>query len=136
MNLADRERGGSPSVEAAILAGVLGLVLTFGIATVRLSLAEATGDHAARAAARFASIQRNPAGAAAEATAAARAIFDDRGITCAALDVTTEQVHGEFVRAVVRCDVNWSDLALPGAPGTYATEAVAVSVIDRYREAP
>ncbi|WP_093089516.1 hypothetical protein [Pseudonocardia oroxyli] len=122
-------------MEAALVAGVLGLVLTFGIATMRLTLAEATTDHAARAAARLASIQRNPAGAATEAADAARAVFDDRGIRCRTVDVFTSATGGS-VRAVVRCEVDWSDLALPGAPGSFTTEATAVSVIDRYREAP
>jgi Flp pilus assembly protein TadG len=131
----DDERGGGPSVEAAIVAGVLGLVLTFGIATMRLSLAEATSDQAARAAARVASVQRNPAGATAEATDAARAVFQDRGIACARVDVATAADDGASVRATVRCEVDWSDLLLPGAPGTYVVEATAVSVVDRYREA-
>lgn len=136
MNPPERERGGGPAVEAVIVASAIGLVLTFGIATVRLSLAEATTDHAARAAARLASIQRNPAAGSAGAEDAARAVFAGDGIACAALDVTVAEVDGQYVESRVRCDVDWSDLVLPGAPGTYGTEATAISVIDRYREAP
>ena len=59
------ERGGGASVEAAILAVTMGVLLSFGLAGGRLVAAESAGDQAARAAARIASAQRDPATAAA-----------------------------------------------------------------------
>lgn len=135
------ERGGSPSVEAAVLAVVLGLLIAFAIAGGRLVTAEAAADHAARSAARVASLHREPVTAAAAARQAAEASLAEQGLRCADLRITLDTAGfaarlgtPASVTATVRCDVDWSDLGLPGATGTRAIEATAVSPIDRWRE--
>lgn len=140
-NAPDTERGGGPSVEAALLAAVLGLVIALAIAGGRLVAAEAACDQAARAAARIASTQREPGGAQIRAEEAARRTLDTQGLACDHLDVVVDTSQfarplGEpaTVRADVSCAVRWSDLALPGAPGTHLTSASFTSPIDQMRE--
>lgn len=134
------ERGGSPSVEAAVLAAVLGLLITFAIAGGRLVSAEAAADHAARAAARVASLQRDPAEADTAATDAALSSLTGQGLHCAGLtvEIDTSGFAGPLgapaaVTATVRCAVTWSDLGLPGGGGP-TVQAHAVSALDRWRE--
>jgi Flp pilus assembly protein TadG len=138
---ADGEQGGSPSVEAALLIGVLGLLIVFAVAGGRWVAAEAGVDHAARAAARAASLQRDAAGAESAGRRAADDSLADQSLSCAELRVTVD-VAGfgvpvgapASVRAVVRCGVSWSDLGLPGEATGPVVESEAVSPIDRWRE--
>lgn len=135
------ERGGGPSVEAALLAALFGLVIAFVIAGGRLVAAESACDQAARAASRIASSQRDAQQAQLQARAAAESTLASQGLACARLDVTVDT--GQFtrpvgergvVRADVACTVSWADLALPGAPGTHDLEATFTSPIDTLRE--
>lgn len=141
INAVDTERGGGPSVEAALLAAVLGVIIALAIAAGRLVAAEAACDQAARAAARIASAQRDPDSAQTRAGEAARSTLDAQGLACDQLDVVIDASQfsrplGEpaTVRADVSCAVRWSDLALPGAPGTHRTSASFTSPIDQMRE--
>ena len=135
------ERGGGASVEAAILAVTMGVLLSFGLAGGRLVAAESAGDQAARAAARIASAQRDPATAHRAATTAAQRTLAGQHLACAQLTVIvdTSQFNRPLgtpatVRAEVSCAVRWSDLGLPGAPGTHTVTAVFTSPIDQLRE--
>ena len=134
------ERGGSASVEAGVLVVVFGLLIAFAIAGGRLVSAEAATDHAARAAARSASLQRVPEAATAAARAAADSSLAQQDLRCKQLDVGVD--IGGFaaplgtrasVTATVRCTVEWDDLGLPTS-GTVIVESVAVSPLDQYRE--
>ena len=135
------ERGGAPAVEAALLAVLLAAVISFAMAGGRLVAAESAADQAARAAARIATSARDPATAQREARATAEATLAAQHLTCTRLTVTVDTSGfavplGEtrFVRAEVACAVRWSDLALPGAPGTRTVTASFTSPVDRYRE--
>ena len=138
---ADGEQGGSPSVEAALLTGVLGLLIVFAVAGGRWVAAEAGVDHAAGAAARAASLQRDAAAAESFARTAADDSLTDQGLSCAELTVTVD-VAGlrvaagapASVRAAVQCVVSWSDLGLPGGGAGPVVESEAVSPIDSWRE--
>ena len=138
----DGERGGGPSVEAAIGAIGFALLIALAIAGGRLVLAEAAADHAARAAARIASLHRDPVPAQHTALAAARDVLAEEGLTCQRLKVTVDV--SEFGRplgdpasttAAVTCEVLWSDLGLPGAD-TRLLQAEFSSPLDRLRERP
>jgi NADPH-dependent 2,4-dienoyl-CoA reductase/sulfur reductase-like enzyme len=143
-NPADTDRGGGPATEAAILAVVVGLLLAFVIAAGRLTAAESAVDHAARAAARLVSVQRDPASGTAAAEAEAHRVLTRQRVACDDLDVSVEldppaTPIGEpaVVHAAVVCVVRWSDLGLPlGLPGTREVSAEFVSPVDRYRERP
>lgn len=135
------ERGGSPSVEAAVLAVVFGLLISFAIAGGRLVAAEAATDHAARSAARLASLQRDAATATTVARDAAELSMAEQGLQCVALDVAVDtsgfaQPFGTAasVNATVRCTVSWADLGLPLAPGTRMVDSTFASPLDQWRE--
>ena len=141
-NVAVDEVGGSPSVEAAILAVVLGLVVAFAIAGGRLATAEAAVDHAARSAARAASLERSPAGARSAAERSVGVGLAERQVRCdrPTVEVDTSGLSAPIgtpsvVRATVRCTVSWSDLGLPGT-GTVDVESSWTSPVDRWRERP
>jgi Flp pilus assembly protein TadG len=146
------ETGGAPAVEAAILAVVIGVVIAFVLAAGRVTAAESAADQAARAAARTASIARDPGQAQAAATEEARRVLGEQDLTCDAVTVTVHAAPatgpagdpaggigagaGGVARAAVTCAVRWSDLGLPGAPGTHEVTAEFTSPFDQYRERP
>lgn len=135
------ERGGSSSVEASLLIVVLVILLGFAIAGSRLVAAEAGTDHAARAAARVASLHRDAGSAAAAARTAADDSLAAQNLRCTALNVVldTDAVDGALgapgsVTATVRCTVAWSDLGLPPDSAGPVVESVGVSAVDQWRE--
>lgn len=135
------ERGGSPSVEAAMMAVLFGLIIAFAIAGGRFVAAESATEQAARAAARIASIQRDPDVAQAQARDLAERTLHEQNLACADLVVTVDTSQfghplgtPAVVRAAVSCQVRWSDLTVPGAPGTRAVESEFTSPIDQIRE--
>lgn len=134
------ERGGSASVETAILTVAVGLLIALAIAGGRLVSAEAASGHAAQAAARIATLHRDPAAATTAAKAAARESLDAQRLHCTALAVVVD-TRGfarpigtpSTVTATVRCTVDWSDLGLPVAGG-HVVESRFTSAIDQWRE--
>ncbi len=135
------DRGGSASVEAALLAAVFGLLIGFAIAGGRLVGAEAAADHAARSAARVASLQRDSVTAVTSARVAADESLAQQGLHCSELQVDVDASGYAVplgtpgsVTATVRCVIDWSDLGLPVSNGGPAIESTAVSPVDRWRE--
>lgn len=135
------ERGGSPSVEAALMAVLFGLIITFAIAAGRFVAAESATEQAAQAAARIASIQRDPDVAQAQVRVVVERTLAEQNLACTDLTVTVDTSQFSHplgtpavVRATVSCQVRWSDLTLPGAPGSRAVEAQFTSPIDQIRE--
>ncbi len=134
------EQGGSPSVEAAVITLAIGLLIMFAVAGGRLVTAESAVDQSARAAARAASLERDPARAVAIGRRAAEAGLVGGSVRCRSVEVDVDTSGFEapigvpaHVTARVRCDIDWSDLGLPGA-GTRTTEATFASPIDQWRE--
>ncbi|WP_410633795.1 hypothetical protein [Amycolatopsis sp. cmx-4-83] len=130
---------GDITVEAAI--GVIALLVLFGlgIAGIRILIADAVIDEAARSAARAASISRDGQAAAAAADRRARAVLSEQRLACQSLDVVVDTSDfgrplGEtgYVVATVDCDVSLADLAVPGVGGTKTLQARFRSPIDRY----
>lgn len=134
------ERGGSASVETAILTVGVGLLIALAIAGGRLVSAESAADHAAQAAARIATLHRDPAIATAAAEAAARESLAAQRLRCSALAVALD-ARGfarplgtpSTVTATVRCTVDWSDIGLP-VSGEHTVESRFTSAIDQWRE--
>lgn len=131
---------GSYSVETAILAPALIVILLLMIAFGRIVDAEGTVDAAARAAARAASLERDAASAQAQAQAAADRSLQGEGITCTSAQVTVD--IGDFgldvgeegtVTATIACTANLGDIGLPGLPGAKTLTANWTSPIDTYR---
>jgi Flp pilus assembly protein TadG len=105
------EQGSGPAVSAAILMPVFALVLLAVAAGGRVSNASDATDQAARAAARIASIQRDPN--------AAESLGQPSTVT-----------------ATVSCQVMLAELAFPGIPGDRTVTATFTSPVDQNRERP
>lgn len=133
-----RERG-SLTLEAAILTPALVAMLVMLIAVGRIAIAHGAIDAAARDAARQASIARDPASARSAALASARAALGREGLKCSpSVTVDTSGFSAPVgtpaaVLATVSCDVEFSDVALPGMPGSKALTSSFSSPIDAFR---
>ncbi|HZM79905.1 MAG TPA: hypothetical protein VFC19_29585 [Candidatus Limnocylindrales bacterium] len=135
-----RSRGdrGSITVELAgfvLPAMVLAIVISaglFNLAVSRLDL-----EFTAAAAARAASLQRTPAGAATAAQDVARTDLAARGITCTDLNVTTDVSRwqrGGSVTVTIGCTVTMQRLAgIGGLPGSYTRTCTATAPLETYR---
>jgi Flp pilus assembly protein TadG len=137
------EQGSGPAVSAAILMPVFALVLLAVAAGGRVSNASDATDQAARAAARIASIQRDPNTAESAATDAARSALRSRGLSCGAVTVAvnTDGLRSPLgqpstVTATVSCQVKLAELAFPGIPGDRTVTATFTSPVDQNRERP
>lgn len=138
-----RRRGkdeGSFTLELAVLAPALLLLLAFIVAAGRVELASSSVDGIARDAARAASLARTPAAAQAAAQATAAQTAAGQNIDCTHLAVTLDT--GGFqtplgtpaaVVVHVACTAPLGDLALPGLPGDKTLTASFTSPLDPYR---
>ena len=136
-----RDERGSAAIEAAI--GVpafslfVGLVIFGGrTATTHQALQSAAAD-----AARSASLARNADVARVDARRAATSSITNQKIGCSAIDVAVDTsdfdkqpgVPGS-VNVTVSCQLDLSDLAVPGVPGSRVMRATMSSPIDTWRE--
>ena len=130
-----RERG-SASVELALIAPVLIMLLLLVAGLGRLALAKQEVTAAAHDAARAASLERDIGAAAGQGRAAAERALADRGMSCASLSVdvdTSGYRSGGQVRAEVVCVADLGDLAHAGLPGSKTYRAQAVVPIEQYK---
>ena len=132
---------GSVSVELALLAPALLLLLAFGVLAGRTQIAEGAVAEAARAAAREASLARDAATATALATAQAQQTLAAQDLRCQATNVDVDTAGFQAppgqsgdVTVAITCVVGMADLLAPGLPGVVTVEAVFTSPVDAYRE--
>lgn len=138
--LRSRDRG-SLSLELAVFAPALLLIIGLLAAGGRVAMAQGSVEQAAYEAARAASIARTPAQANSDGYAAATRSLNQQGLECTSTTVTVSTgaffvpagQHAE-VSATVVCPIRFSDLVLPGLPSTTVARATAVSPLDTYRE--
>ncbi|MFE9687544.1 TadE family protein [Streptomyces sp. NPDC006285] len=137
-----RERG-SYALETAVLAPVLIAVLGLMIAFGRITDAEGAVDAAAHAAARAASLQRDPAAAQQAAQDSAVRSLDNDSVTCRTSHVSLDTAgfgtgvgEAAAVTAAIACTAELSDIGLPGLPGTKTITASWTSPLDTYRARP
>ena len=135
-----RERG-SVSVELALLAPALLLLLSLAVFAGRTQIAEGAVQEAARAAAREASLTRDAATAAALASAQAERTLAAQDLRCESttIDVDTAGFQAQLgqpgdVTVSITCVVGMADLLAPGLPGSVTVEASFISPVDAYRE--
>ncbi|WP_433347670.1 TadE/TadG family type IV pilus assembly protein [Microtetraspora malaysiensis] len=127
------------ALETAIIAPALLAMLVMMIAVGRVTIAHGAIDAAARDAARQASIARDPASARSAAMASARDALAREGLKCepsVTVDTggfSTPVGTSAVVVATVTCDVELSDLALPGTPGSRKLTGSFTSPIDPFR---
>ena len=131
---------GSATLELAILSPAVLALIGLAIVGGRVVLADAAVEQAAAAAAREASLARDPQSAHARGVGAAQRSLGSQGIDCVreAIDVNTAGFaipvgQPASVSASVACTVSLSDLAVPGAPGQRTLAATVTSPLDRYR---
>ncbi|MFF9690476.1 TadE/TadG family type IV pilus assembly protein [Streptomyces sp. NPDC014623] len=131
---------GSEAIQAAIVTPLLIAFVCMGVAAGRLVTSGSKIDAAAEDAARAASIERTYGDATAAASSAAARSLDDQGIKCASKSVSVDasglnvpigQVG--YTTITVHCTVTFSDLLLPGAPGSKTLSSTFSSVVDAYR---
>ena len=130
---------GSTSLELAVLAPALLLLLSLIIIAGRIAVARQGVETAADAAARAASIARTPTSAADDAQAAAAATLANSGLNCATVSVEIDTSGFAVavglpatVSATVTCTVDTGGLSVPGLSGQTLTRT-ATSPIDTYR---
>ena len=129
------------SVELALLAPALLLLLSFAVFAGRTQIAEGAVREAARSAAREASLARDPATAAALAGAQAERTLAAQNLRCqrTTVDVDTAGFQAPLgqpgdVTVSITCVVGMADLLAPGLPGSVTVEASFLSPVDAYRE--
>ncbi len=133
-----RDERGSVTLELAILAPALLLLLGALVFAGRVQTSSATVEQAARAAARDASLARTADAARATALASAERELADSD--CVSTDVAVDTAGfaaplstDAAITVTVTCTVSLADLAIPGLPGTDTMTGSATSPIDRYR---
>lgn len=131
---------GSATLELAVLAPVLLVLLSLVIAAGRLEVANAAVEQAASAASREASLARSASQAQVSAKDAAVASLQGQGLTCGSLDVQVNTTGFQtapgspaFVGVSITCRVPLSDLSVPGLPGSRTLHAHMTSALDSYR---
>lgn len=131
---------GSVSVEFAIIVPGLILILGLVVAGGRLWFARSAVEEASYSAARGASLARTASEASTAGGAAGRAALDSRGLECSAVSVTVSTAafsvpvgQPATVTSQVSCTVRFTDIMLPGMPGSITLEAAGSSALDTYR---
>ena len=132
---------GSVSLEAAVVAPGLFLLLALAIIAGRTSLAAGAVEQAARDAARQASTARDASTARQRAVPTARATLAAQGLQCGQLSVALDTSgfavpvgQPAQVTATVVCTVALGDVAIPGIPGSKTLTARFSSPLDTFRE--
>lgn len=130
---------GSATLELAVLAPGLLLLIALVALAGRFAVAAGAVDQAAAEAARAASLQRTPSAGLDAATQVARASLTGQGLSCLRIQIDADLSglrappgrHGR-VTVTVHCPLRVADLPLP-VPAITLT-ATAVSPVDTYRE--
>ncbi len=131
---------GSVSLELAALAPVLLLLVLLTVAAMRITLAGAQVDGAARDAARAASLARTAGTATAVAQQSAARTLAGQQLTCSQLTVAVGPAGfavpvgtSAMVAVHVTCRVALGDVAVPGVPDSTTMTAGYVAPLDPYR---
>lgn len=135
----DRPDRGSATLELAVLAPGLLLLIALIALAGRYAVADGAVDQAAAEAARAASLQRTPSAGLDAATEVARAALADQGLACLRTEIDVDVAglrappgQRGRVTVTVRCPLRVADLPLH-VPAITLT-ATAVSPVDTYRE--
>jgi Flp pilus assembly protein TadG len=131
-----RDQNGSLVVELVVITPVLFILAITILAFGRVSEARQQIVEAARASAESASLLPNAASAQQGSANSAAMAAIDSSQTCAHVQVLTDVSHffpGGFVTVTVVCEVDLSDLSVPGIPGNTVIRATSTAPIDPYR---
>lgn len=135
---AGRDERGAVAIEAVLLIPVIVVIAALVVASARLWVARAAVEESAHRAARAATVagEAGPSLARARETALVNMSDGDCQNPHVSLDASAlHQPPGVpgAVHATVSCTVAWSDLLLPGLPGSVTVTSQASSVVDTYR---
>jgi Flp pilus assembly protein TadG len=119
------------------------LIVMVGVAAGRTATGESRVQQAAAAGARAASAEHTPMEAESQARSVVTASLRDQGIDCENSTFTVDATGMQappgvpaHITVTVACSVAWSDLAIPGWPGSHTVTVTAASPLDPDREAP
>ncbi|TDD96026.1 TadE/TadG family type IV pilus assembly protein [Jiangella asiatica] len=135
----NRSERGSATLELAVLAPGLLLIIALLTLAGRHAIADGAVDRAAADAARAASLERTTAAGRQAAIDVARASLADESLSCLRTSVDVDMAglrapagsHGH-VTVTIRCPLKVADLPLPVPTRTITS--TAVSPVDAYRE--
>lgn len=136
-----RSERGNATIQLAILAPALLAFTLLCVAAGRIFLAVQAVDAAAFDAARTASIARSAHAANTAARSTALNTLTNRQLRCVQQQVSVNTAGFSLppgtpasVQVTLRCELNLSDIALPGLPSTMTVTSAAGSAIDTFRE--
>lgn len=135
MKTRSREHG-SMTVELVLLVPIVVMFALLAVGFGRYELARQQVIGAARAGAEAAAVVASSSQAQTAAESAATPGIESLGHGCVVLEVDTNTAHfepGGFVRVSVTCQVAFSDLLVPGLPGSAVITVVQTAPIDPYR---
>ena len=133
MRRRDFHSRGSASVELAVLAPLIGLLLGAVVLVGRVQLARGDVEGAARSAARDLSIARDPYAAIDIVRASLTDTLNVGSPTCRTLSFTPA-IEPSRVAVTLSCTVDLQEAAVLPVPGSMSVSASASEVIDTYRE--
>lgn len=123
---------GSMAVEVVVLVPILVMMMFLVVAFGRYVSAQGEAQAMARDAVRAATLERSSDTALAAARAMASASTPD-SLTCEDATMTGVFAAGERITVEVRCTVSFSDLGLPGLPGTATVTGASTAPLDSWR---
>ncbi len=128
---------GSMALELALLTPVFFLMLSLVLAYGRFASVTGLTESAARDAARAATKSRSLDEARVRVAAITKSTLATAPTSCSTSATgrleSDDFLPGDFVTVVVTCDINYSDLGLPGAPGSKQITRQFTSPLDPYR---
>lgn len=136
-----RDRGGSSSIEVLLLVPVILLFVLVVVAAGRIATTGTSIEGAARAAARGAALETDPARAQAVAASLVESSLSSGGVSCPNPAVITDT--SQFARpagvpatvtVTVTCRVPLGDLGVPGVGATRTITKTVSQPLDIYRE--
>ncbi|MBN9611779.1 MAG: hypothetical protein BGO26_01340 [Actinobacteria bacterium 69-20] len=141
---AKSDRGSAaPALELVIITPAVVLIVLVGVAAGRTATGQSCVQQAAAAGARAASTQHTPTEAETQARSVVTESLHSQGIDCQNDTITVDAAGMAAppgtpanITVTVACTVAWSDLAIPGWPGSHVVTATAASPLDPDREAP
>jgi Flp pilus assembly protein TadG len=128
-----RDDRGSVSVELAILAPLVGILLACVVLVGRVQISRADLEGAARSAARDLSIARDPYAALGDIQDGLNVTLRVGSPTCRSLSFTPV-IRATEVSVTIACTVDLQAAAVLPVPGTMTLSASATEVVDTYRE--
>lgn len=128
-----RDDRGSVSVELAILAPLVGILLACVVLVGRVQISRADLEGAARSAARDLSIARDPYAALGDVQDGLEVTLRVGSPSCRSLSFTPV-IRETEVSVTIACTVDLQAAAVLPVPGTMTLSASATEIVDVYRE--